>query len=76
MYPWWAYEEIKQRQDRAERAAQRRTALRPRDEIEVVGDSRRTRVRRSRSARSLALRLSGGAYFLIPGFAVRDWKAA
>lgn len=76
MHPWWAYDEVKRRQDQAERAAERRAALRSGDEVEAAGRGRRIRLRRSRDAQSLALRLPGGALFLIPRSAARDWKAA
>jgi hypothetical protein len=76
MYPWWAYDEVRQRQERAARAAERRAVQRGGDGDAATGRGRRTRVRRGRGAQSLALRLPGGGLFLIPGFAVRDWKAA
>ena len=75
MYAWWAYDEVKRRQDRAARAAERNGALRQ-YEIEPRVRGRRLRLRWGRPAQSLALRLSGGALFLIPRFAERDWKAA
>jgi hypothetical protein len=75
MYAWWAYDEVRQRQERAAHAAERRAALRPNVGAGATGGRRRWTHRR-RAAESLALRLPGGALFLIPGFAVRDWKAA
>jgi hypothetical protein len=76
MYAWWAYDEVRQRQERAARAAERRAAQRAGDGAEVTASAWRRRTRRGGASESLALRLPGGALFLIPGSVVRDWKAA
>jgi hypothetical protein len=76
MYAWWAYDEVRQRQERAARAAERRTAQRPNGDVAGAAGGRRRWARRGGAAESLALRLPGGALFLIPGSVVRDWRAA
>jgi hypothetical protein len=76
MYPLWAYDEVKQRQERAARAAERRAALRVDGEVGTAPKGRGSRLWTGRRSRSLAAKLAGGGLFPIPKSTVRDWRAS
>jgi hypothetical protein len=83
MYRLGAYEEAKQRQERVARAAEHRGALTraleersARAGESTQGGPLRVWLRRGRRPRPQAIRLPSGAWFVIPGSAVGDWRAA